>query len=380
MKKSNRRRRRAGNVLVLTLFMMVGLIALMAMSVDLGYLKVARTELQRSADAAALAGTLELIDENAVYGDTSAYYLELDARTKATEYAALNAVTRQGPCLDGQDVEIGYIADPFDPTSPLLLNSGYRANAVQVSVRKTNDQNGEVPFFFARFLGMDGTSLQAEATAALVNNVVGFRTPSSGENLDLLPFALDEVTWLGLVENGIGRDDWSRNPDTGELRPGSDGILEVNLFPQDTGSPGNRGTVDIGSNNNSTADIARQILEGVSPEDLEFHGGEIKLDENGELFLNGDTGISAGVKDELASIRGNPRTILIFREVNGPGNNATYTIVGFAGIRIMHVKLTGKMSSKRVTIQPAIQVSNGAIPSNGATTSHFVYSPVWLVR
>lgn len=382
MNTRGRPRPRKGNVLVITTFSMVCLIALLALTVDLGYLKVARTELQRSADAAALAAAWELIDDDALYRNGGSYYLEQQARTKAGQYAALNSVTTRGPALDYQDVQVGYLPNPLDPASQILFGTGLAPNAVQVSVRKTAALNGEVPLFFARLMGYDGSSLQAQATAALVNNVIGWTTPNSGGNLDLLPFALDQVTWLRLVEDGIGEDHWTYHPETGERTAGADGILEVNLFPQDTGSPGNRGTVDIGSNNNSTADIARQILEGVSPGDLDYHGGEIKLDDNGELFLNGDTGISAGVKDELAEIMGDPRTIFIFREVQGPGNNATYTIVGFAGIRIMDVKLTGQMSSKRVTIQPAIHVSQGAIPSldTAASPSHFVYSPVWLVR
>src|SRR4029453_10300558 len=120
-------------------------------------------------------------------------------------------------------------------------------------------------------------------------------------------------------------------------------------------------TVDIGSSNNSTSDINRQILDGVSPEDLAYHGGKLELDSNGELNLNGDTGISAGVKDELASIKGKPRIIPIFREVHGPGNNADYTIVAFVGIRIVDVKLTGSMSSKRLLVQPALMITRGAI-------------------
>jgi hypothetical protein len=87
------------------------------------------------------------------------------------------------------------------------------------------------------------------------------------------------------------------------------------------------------------------------------------------------------VKDELDSIKGQPRIIPIFRSVVGPGNNATYTIVAFVGVRIMEVKLTGKMNQKRVVIQPANMVVRGAIPASQETqSSYFVYSPVWLVR
>jgi hypothetical protein len=171
----------------------------------------------------------------------------------------------------------------------------------------------------------------------------GFRTPADGSNVEILPFALDQDTWNGLCDHGS--DVYRYDPDTKTVSAGSDGIKEVNLFPQGTGSPGNRGTVDIGSSNNSTADIARQILNGVTPADLAYHGGSLTFDANHELHLNGDTGISAGVKDELASIIGKPRLIPIFTTVFGPGNNADYTIVKFVGVRITGVKLTGSLAT-----------------------------------
>ena len=163
--------------------------------------------------------------------------------------------------------------------------------------------------------------------------------------------------------HGNASDNWRWNAATKTITAGSDGVLEVNLFPQGTGSPGNRGTVDIGSSNNSTADIARQIVYGISPSDLAHHGGSLIWTTDGELELNGDTGISAGVKDELDSIKGKPRLIPIFSTVVGPGNNAQYTIVHWAGIRIMDVKLTGSMNQKRVIVQPAPMVVSGAIAS-----------------
>jgi hypothetical protein len=87
------------------------------------------------------------------------------------------------------------------------------------------------------------------------------------------------------------------------------------------------------------------------------------------------------VKDELASIIGEPKVIPIFSTVTGPGNNAQFTIVRFVGVRIVEVDLTGAASSKRVMIQPSNVVIRGAIPSTSSTqTSYFIYSPVWLVR
>ena len=246
-------------------------------------------------------------------------------------------------------------------------------------MQQTSGQNGEVRLMFGSLMGVDKTETDGIATAAFENNFVGFGTPADGSNLGFLPFALDLDTCNDMLA-GVGTDDWRWDAETGQMVAGADGIIEANLFPQGTGSPGNRGTVDIGSNNNSTADIARQILHGVSAADLAFHGGKLELDQNGELFLNGDTGISAGVKDELESIKGQPHLLPIFSEVNGPGNNATYTIVQFIGVRIMEVKLTGHISNKRVIIQPAAIVAKGGISGGSQITSYYIFSPPWLIR
>ena len=59
-------RKRPGNILVLSAVMMVGMLAMLALAVDVGYLCLARDQLQRSADSAAIAATWELLDEQAV--------------------------------------------------------------------------------------------------------------------------------------------------------------------------------------------------------------------------------------------------------------------------------------------------------------------------
>ena len=375
--KTLARQRRSGNVLVLTMLLMTSLMAMLAFAVDIGYLNVVKTQLQRSADAAALAATWRLVDENAPTAAVSPAVLITRAEANAGAYAGLNNSMTIAPELAAEDVAIGYLATP---ESELDTNIVTGANAVRVRVRRDAEQNGAVPLFFARVLGFNVHSCRAEATAMVLKSIRGFNAPESGENLDLLPFALDEDTWDDMLAGG-GTDNWRWNNSTKTVTAGSDGIREVNLFPQSTGAPGNRGTVDIGGSNNSTADIARQILEGVNSADLAHHGGKLEFDDNGELELNGDTGISAGVKDELNSIKGQPRVIPVFRSVSGPGNNAQYVIVKFVGIRICEVQLTGKMSNKRLIIQPANVWIRGGIPGPPqATTSQYVYSPVWLVR
>ena len=52
----------------------------------------------------------------------------------------------------------------------------------------------------------------------------------------------------------------------------------------------------------------------------------------------------------------------------------------FVGVRIVDVKLTGSMSSKRVIVQPCNVVMKGGIYQPGVNYSQYVHSPVWLIR
>lgn len=360
------------------------LLAFAVFATDVGYLMVARTQLQATADAAAFAAAWELIDEDSAPGSASQSAIEANVRETGAEYASYQHVIGLHPELGESDLEVGYMDDNSDSGGSLDTSGDYPSNAVRVIARRDEGQNGQIQMLFARIFGFEKADLRAEATAKVDSNFSGFKMPADGSNLDILPFALDEPTWNDLL-NGNGDDDWTYDPQSQHVFSGSDGILEVNLYPKGNGSPGNRGTVDIGSSNNSTADISRQIVSGVSASDLAYHGGKLELNENGVLYLGADTGISAGVKDELASIIGQPKIIPIFSSVSGNGNNAEYTIVKFAGVRIVDVKLTGNKNSKRVLIQPANVVTKGGITSSsnsgGATpTSYFIYSPPRIAR
>ena len=372
---------RRGATLVLSVFLMFALFGFVAFSIDIGYLAQSRAEIQRTADAAAMAGCWELyagMESGSGFQGSQAA-----ARLAAANMASLNPVCRSSPSVDSsaesQDVQVGYFANPRIDT--VSNDSSQPYFGVQVKVSRTHEKNGEIPFFFGRIFGDQGIPMETTARAIMAQRISGFSLPpNSSEALDILPFALDEQTWLSLF-SGTVSDNYACDATDGTVSTQQDGIGEVNLYPQGTGSPGNRGTVDIGGANNSTNDIARQILHGISAQDLIELGKPLTIEPNAGLTLNGDTGISAGVKDELASIIGETRCIPVFSSVSGNGNNASYTIVRWVGVRIMSVKLTGKMSGKHLMVQPAPVVArNAIIATNGGTSSDFVLSPVILAR
>jgi len=380
--RSNRQRhlRRGGTIVYVAIFVSV-MFGFLALSIDMGRLYVAKAELQRAADAAAHAAAWQLLNE-----DRLKPYMLTDvfdaARCQATEMAAANDVLNAAPIVDSlEDVVIGRLNDLSDLEEPMSFDDQDRWNAVSVTVQRNAERGGSILLYFAPILGFSEKDLGAQATAAFEDGIAGFEVTDQTGNAELMPYALKTDSWDDLMSSPY--DEYSYDPDTGEVSEGPDGIPEVNAFPGAGGGwqvvPGNFGTVDIGPDNNSAWDLRRQILEGISAEDLSYFGGSLELGDDGYIDLNGDTGISAGVKDALESIKGRPRAVPIFSEAWGPGNNATFRIVGFAGIRIMHVKMTGAANSKELIVQPAFVVDETAIGGDSGS-SYYVYRPVQLVR
>lgn len=370
-------RRRRGVTMVFSMFIIASLTVLAAFALEMEHLSISRTELQRSADATALGACWQLFDDTVAR--KSQHELSQSVKNTASTLAAANVIASQSPLLSDQlqDVQLGTYSFSGG-FSASAVNSGL-SNAVRINLRRQDSINGEVPLYFSKLLGRSGQSMKTSATAAMFSQITGFYTPAPGdENLQILPIALDIETWVAM-RNGLTPDLFHALGTT--VSSGSDGFHECNLYPQGTGSPGNRGTVDIGGSNNSTADLRRQILYGISRQDLIDLGKPLQFNDQGELTLNGNTGISAAIKDDLAAIVGQKRIIPIFKSVTGNGNNATYTIVGFEGVRILEVRLTGAMDQKRLIVQFAPTVCRGAVFSPSAIrSSDSLFTPVMLVQ
>ncbi|HEX4589220.1 MAG TPA: TadE/TadG family type IV pilus assembly protein, partial [Gemmataceae bacterium] len=382
-------RHRKGAVTPLVAILMVFLLAMVAFGVDLGYIAVSQKEVQNAADSAALAGTSQLLDRGRLKGTPNQALAISNARTAAQQFSVKNTGGGVALQLDTNasndttgDLVCGYLVTPSDLSSS-LDTSAANYNSVQARVRRTAAQNGALKLFFGSVIGRSTQDLTAKATATYEGGfgVTGFKfTGTSATTAPLLPFTLDINAWNNVL-SGNGPDDYAYDPVAQKVSSGSDGIHEFNLFPQKGISSGNMGTVDLGSPNNSTADISRQIRYGLNAYDLSFFpNNQIVLGQNGTLSVQGDTGVSAGFKDDLAAIIGQKRIIPIYQPpTTGSGNNTTYTIVAFGGISILDVSLTGL--DKKLIVQPEYVITQTVITngSNGGTNS-FIYKPLKLTR
>lgn len=138
--------RRDGSVVLLFAVFLTVCIALLAFSIDLGMAQSMRTDLQRSADSAALAGARDLI----IGGD--------EAIASATAFAKLNAAGTH----ELADTEIQVEVGRWDKNSREFNLNGTPFDAVRVTTQRKN-----APFFFGRALGRHtyDTSASAVATA-----------------------------------------------------------------------------------------------------------------------------------------------------------------------------------------------------------------------
>lgn len=379
------RQERRGGVAVYVLVSAPLVIGFGALAVDIGMLYSAQAEIQRTADAAALAAAAGLLGDDRILGGADLDELIDDARDRATYTAGANPLIHLSPIVDPlQDVDVGYVPDLNFASSEMVIGGPELPNAITVRVWRDSGHGGSIALFFARFLGADEKDLGAQATAGFQDGIVGYEVTETSGNADVLPFSLHVDSWNALKSGAaFTSDNYGYDEENGAVTNGPDGIPELNLFPgagETQLPPGNFGTVDIGSPDNSAADLARQILYGISAADLAYFGGRLEFGEDGTLVLNGDTGISAGMRQELDSIKGQPRSIPLFNHVQGNGNNAMFTIEKFVGIRILNVRLTGRMSQKQVIIQPATVVDDAAIAGSGSGQSEYVYRPVQLIR
>jgi Flp pilus assembly protein TadG len=380
-----RPRNRRGAVLALVAASLVMILAFVVFTVDVGYITVTKTQLQNASDSAALAGAMNLVNGFGPGATMNTATVTGTAENAAVTASAANKAGNINAvyCNGTRDVQLGQYQWNA-ASSSWTMNWGVTPyNLAKVTLHRDEagtGNDGPLPLFFAPVFGTKTANVQATAAAALLPGI-GFKI-SSGSSLTagILPIALDVGTWNSLMA-GVGSDNWTYNPSTGTVTPGPDGVLEVDLYPSGSNlmPPGNRGTVDIGTTNNGTNNLTRQILYGLSASDLAPYGGQL-IFTNVPLQLDGNPGLSAAIKSPLTQIIGQPRAIPIFSSVTNPGANAVYTIVKFVGVRVLDVQLTGSPSQKHVTIQPCPFLDPTVIPGNVTLTNDSILAPVSLVQ
>jgi len=164
--------RRRGAIAVLSACLSVIVLGLAAFAVDVGFMAHTRTELQRTADAAALCAAAQLPDESA-------------AASAGIATAGGNA-SAVSPTLEYGDFEFGYW-DRGTSTFLTPLSLDEEPNAVRVRIDRTEAGGSPIALFYGPLLGKSSTDVSAWAIAMndrdLCGPLIGIDSLSASGNI-----------------------------------------------------------------------------------------------------------------------------------------------------------------------------------------------------
>lgn len=247
-----------GAVLLTVLFSMITLLAIAALVIDLGAIRVNRAVSQTVADAAATAGALEAGGVDGQAGcETALDYLEINLPS-AGPFTGADCLTMPATC-DAATPSVSTTATagnwvatitfPVADDSPLLqpttignpgqalhADDGATCDRLGVSIQSTHEHT------FGRILG-------ATSQNSTIHSVARAYTPS-GSDFALNLLVLERYDCNAMSASGGGASnggilvDAVLNPDTGELDPGY-----IAVDSDATGSCGGNGVIDVNGSN-----------------------------------------------------------------------------------------------------------------------------------
>jgi len=366
------------------LFLLFGAMLMFALVMELGLLNEAQVQLQGAADAAALAGAVELMDNDILRPLNPADQADdiQDACREAADYVRRNVAV---------GVPLAIEAGRLSRSPNLVLaggtlrqathdrrfipddGSGRRVDTLQVCVQRSAEHDNPVTLWFSSLLGLAQANSRAAAEATLEQRILGFR-PTRQCHIPMLPLAAPATgsseAWISqaFAVPVSGRNDrFHVDPHTGETVAGHDGIPEIELRP----AHGNVVTLRIGTPWQTSRAVG-QMVAGLSAEDVAPHGGQLTLGSpTAPLRLSATSGIEASVASAARGILGQRRIWPLF---GAPAADGHVDIIGFAAGSI--VDLRRDAGQWVLLVQPCLLVTTTALT---ATTDLAPYNP-WIAK
>ncbi|MCH8147163.1 MAG: hypothetical protein IH987_04105 [Planctomycetes bacterium] len=376
-------------VVVVQVVVLLGLlVGTAALTIDLGGMFAARADLQRTADAAALAAVSGYVTDDMMLvrladGDSELFDDVVNmSQARGVSIGASNGTYgTDSTYLPNSDITLGWI-DVTSATSPIDITAALdQNNAVQVVARRNGSFNGPVEFLFASIFGYYSGNVTATATAAFDDRVLGFDPGVSPGYL--LPFTINRTEFE--TQLAAGNDDYSFDNAGNTVDNSADGIGEIDIYPGNL-APGNFGLLNIGTPNQSTLALAAHVENGVPAQDLAAEIGTTTLaffDSSGDPItypITGDPGIKAALESSIELRVGDIIAFLLHDMVVEQGSNAVYTITDIRFGRLMDVRVKGASHQRGLWIQPVLFAGPGVILDPAAPSTNGRLGQLVLVR
>lgn len=372
--------KRRGIIAPLTALFLIFLLGMVAFGVDVGWIVLSQTNLQNSADAAALAGAQPLMDGYVQYQLTSDATTKTtilnntiaSAKTYAKNYASYNSAgSVSGLVLQDADIECGFL----DSSNVYTAGPPYTnfPNTVKVVLRLDSTANGALGLYFGPVVGTSSVNLTATASATIYAGTINSFNKSS-INTGMLPLTYDKKDWDNFLQTG-------KDPHGNGLTDGS-GVPQLQIFKESNYQlKGNFAWLSLNDSHASANDLRGWIDSGMSSSDTQalMDGQLIPLDNgvnqndwrgtpgdkaSAAMAVNDYVGKSfvlplfwAAQYDTSASVSTNSN----YKAGVGQGSNYDYNIVQFVGVKVMYTS----DANKEIIVQPSAVIDPNAVFSSG---------------
>jgi hypothetical protein len=284
LNKGHASQRRRGAVAAQVAVSLTVICGFTALAVDVGHLYNAKAELQRAADASALAAAMAMTD----WGGSGPL---ANAKVAAQNLANKNKVLGEGVQLDqAEDMKFGaaHMGSDGKYTIDWTETDELKLNAVQVRLRRTEGSpSGPVPLYFARIFGLNSSDVASQATAVMTPRDIAFVLDLSGSHNDDSSLRSYRNEALGGIKNfEVYEAMW----DDRSLEPQTDGFgfeSFVSLVENANGTT--TITVDLTSDDLGTTPALSNVTFTMPPEAQDMAASTASYQAG-----NGEYGVEAG--------------------------------------------------------------------------------------
>jgi hypothetical protein len=299
--------------------------AFMAVVLDRLWIDAARIELLTAAEAAALASAAELANDERLRDLADLTQLAENARDVAVRVAAENFVAGQRLTLNtepGSDVRIGRIIRD-DAGRDVFLETDSDPTSVAVFAARQRSGTNPVALFLRDLSNTRQPIVSVVAEASIDNRIVGVAAIPGGTipalplaALELDPSGVQPETWVHQIEQRAGGDRFRYDAHSDLVVEDSDGLTElVLLSAPHSASPQAVGGANLRLLNFESGlrdeRLARQVLEGLSADDLTDSDGQLRFDF-GPLTFGCQSQIDPDTRAALTTAIGQARICCLF--------------------------------------------------------------------
>ncbi len=388
----NPRSYRSAAIAPMAALLMTFMMGMLAFSIDIGYITSVQAELQDAADAAALAGAQQLQNYFVSYyspGQTQQQQIYLTVTTDTTnssnpiptaqQFASYNQAGGVYINVPSSDVSFSYY-DGTTFSAPSYANNQF-PNTVNVITRRDTTANGPLGLFFGKIFGISSINLTATASATIYAGDITSLQVIPGVNAHILPVALDVNVWTNFASgnftftNGTFSSSPSPYLTSNNVTEGPNGLPQLQVYPNNTNTPGSFGLIDVGVPANNTPAFRNWIDDGSTPNDISYllNNNLLPVSPSAPESWKVGPGLTSTLVTNFQSVMGEANLIPLFNPssalpnyvaATGNGQGATYAVVGFAGVTI--TQATGNGGGMNISIQPMAIVDPTAVILNAS--------------